>query len=227
MLKQVLQKAALITNAHADGFISSVNDNAVIDVASLKNASIMINQVANYAILDLISKTVHIDTKVVARVAGATPNIVIAGGAGAKAGTLTETSTTSTFTLDTTVSTVADFEALLATSVLMKVLVAGTPTNTFITANDAFTTTPLSLSSPTFSISLEQTVDGTNWAALATKIQSAFTTANNDAVEVTLSVSDANNLPVKQVRATLTAMLGANQFSLNAMGLQSPDSSNF
>lgn len=95
--------------------------------------------------LDLSTKTTHLNTVVEAISQTIAPSLVISGGAGTKAGTISESGTTTTITLDTTVSQVSDLEALFASSTLMRVRSPGTQANTFVTGSDAFTITPLAV----------------------------------------------------------------------------------
>ena len=71
------------------------------------------------------------------------PSIVIASGAPTKAGTYSQAGSVATFTLDDGVSTVTDFEALVATSTLVSVRAAGTAANVFHAATDVLAATPL------------------------------------------------------------------------------------
>lgn len=225
MLKHIIQEAAMVVNSLEDGFLSSVGDEAVVDVRGMRNTSISLNLISNVAILDLSTKTTHFNTVVGAKNSASPPSIIVGHTAGSKAGTISETGNTTTLEYDPTVSQVSDMEALLATSIYMNIITHGTAGNTLATPADDVASTPLAAADATFSVLIEKTTDGTNWTTVATVAQSAFPSLSkiNVSVEETLSQADARPDPVLQVRASLTAMDGVVRLSLSAAGLQEED----
>lgn len=220
-MKLITKTATPVVNSLADGLISTVADSAVIDVSGMTNVSVMINQKGDFATLSLGATLTHFNTIVRARVAGATPSVIVQAGAGAKAGTITDVSGVVTLTFDSTVSTVADMEALIATSTSIQTLTPGTGASilTGVASADILASTPLALDTSTFSIAVEKSVDGTNWAPLATITHTQIPGGDNKCAEVTLSDSDHQPSAVRRVRATLSSMTGANTFSMSAGGL--------
>lgn len=207
-------------NSLADGLISTVADTAVVDVRDMKNVSVMVNQVGDFATLDLGGHLTHFNTVVRSRHSGDTPHVIVQAGAGSGAGTITDISGVTTITFDSTVSTVTQMEALIATSTLIAVLTPGTGANvlTAVGSADVLSSTPLVLGTSTFSIALEKSSDGSNWVPLATVTHTQVGAGANVASETTLSDSNGMPLMTKMVRATLSSMTGVNAFSLSAAG---------
>ncbi len=218
----ITRSMALQVNDAEDGFLSTVADVATVDVSGLRNVSVMLNQIGDVAILDLHSLTTNVDTVIRAVTPGATPSVVFTAGASLQAGTITELNNVVTITFKNGVSTVTDIEALIAQSTLIEVFTAGTGANVLATTDDDFTSTPLALATSTFSLVVEKSLDGTNWTAIDTYDESDMPTGDNKAFEITLSDVNGRPLIVKQVRVTLSAMTGANSFTVLAAGLPIP-----
>lgn len=70
------------------------------------------------------------------------------------------------------------------------------------------------------SLLVEKSVDGTNFATVATKTQADFPAGANKSIELTLS--DANGMPTsaKQVRVTLSGHTGTGAYTMTAAGTQ-------
>lgn len=221
MKKHVVNNATVVVNALDDGKISSVGDFAIADVEGMSNVSIYVNLETIYATLAL--GLTEFNTVVRARVAGATPHVVVTHGAPTKAGTIGEVGNVVTLTYDTGVSTVADMEALIATSTLIEVLTPGTQANVLATPGDDKADTALSLSSPTFSLDVLKSSDGVNFSLIAATTNADFAGLSHKSHELTLS--DSNGMPTtaKLIKIALTAMVGANQFSAAVSGLQDDD----
>lgn len=222
--KHVLQSSHIVLNALSDGFLSTIADNAVADVSGMENLSVAVNLVNRFAKLALA--LTHFDTVVRAKVAGATPHLVVVPGAATGAGTIGEVGNVVTLTYKTAVSTVAQMEALIATSTLIKVLTPGTQANVLATIGDDLADTALSLSTPTFTVLVEKSIDGTNFSTIATLTNTDFSTSANDSVHTALSDATGMPLAAKMVRARLTALgqtAGDVQLSMNAYGIQGDD----
>ena len=67
---------------------------------------------------------------------------------------------------------------------------------------------------------VEKTVDGTNWATVASKTQADFPAGANKSVELTLS--DSNGMPTraKQIRVTLSGHSGTGTYTMGVAGTQ-------
>lgn len=67
---------------------------------------------------------------------------------------------------------------------------------------------------------VEKTVDGTNWATVASKAQTDLPAGANTALELTLS--DGNGMPTlaKQVRLTLSGHTSTGSYTMTVAGLQ-------
>ncbi len=220
----------MITRVHTmgvndaeDGVLSTVEDTAIVDVSGLRNVSLMINQTA-FALLDLDSITTNVDTVIRALNADAIPTIAFEDGAGANAGTITEDVEAGTIVIafKNGGSTVAHIEALIATSELIAIYAAGTGAAVLATTDDEFSATPLALDAATFSLVVEKTNDGTNWSTIDTYDESDFPVGSAKSFEITLSETNGRSIQAKQVIVTLSAMAGANSFSLTAVGLPLP-----
>lgn len=72
----------------------------------------------------------------------------------------------------------------------------------------------------TCTITVEKTIDGTNWANVATPDQTAFPTGANKSKEYALSDSNGMPLRAKQVKVTLTAVAGGGTYSAHVGGRQ-------
>jgi hypothetical protein len=219
-MKLLTQAATPVVNTLADGYLSSVADTAVIDVSGLSNVSIYVNQVDDFAQLDLGTKTVNVDTVVRARVRGATPHVVFQAGAANGAGTITDIAGVVTVTFKTAVSTVTQIEALIATSTSIAVLTPGTGAHVLAIVDDDFTDSPLVLGAATFTVDVEKSSDGVNWSVVDSVTETDMPSGDNVAAELTLSDSHGMPTPTKQVRVTLSAMTGACRFTAVAAGVQ-------
>lgn len=210
----------LTVNTLDDGVLSSVGDVALMDVSDLKNVSLYVNRVSDKAILDLGDVTVHVDTVIISKVSGDAPTISFAAGAGAGAGTIVEDLDLKTIviTFKTAVSTVADIEALLATSDLVDILTAGTPANVLAVVDDDFAATPLAANAATFTVTVEKSPDGVSFSTVDTVDQTDLPDGTATAKELTLSDSHGMPTIAKQLRITLTAMTGGAAFSAVAAG---------
>ncbi len=220
MTKLLTQDMSLGVNTLDDGYLSSADDIAVIDVSNLKNVSIYLNQVDDFAELDLQTVTTNVDTVIRARVRGETPHVVFQAGASTGAGTITDVGGVVTVTFKTAVSTVADIVTLLDTSTSVAVKSAGTGTNVLAVVDDDFASTPLVLGAATFSLDVEKTSDGTNWSVVDSVTESEMPSGDNVAAELTLSDSHGMPTATKQVRITLSAISGSPRFTAIAAGLE-------
>ncbi len=143
---------------------------------------------------------------------------------------------------------VSDFEAEVTASHHMAVTAAGTGTNVLVTGDDEFSATPLAsgtlsadadsatvdvtgltnvsaylnqvVDAGNASLLVEKSVDGINWATVATKAQSDFPAGANKSIE--LAMSDANGMPTlaKQIRMTLSGHSSTGEYTLTAAGIQ-------
>lgn len=220
-MKIQTKEMTLVVNVLEDDLLSSVNDVAAIEVSDLNNISILVNQIDETAQLDLATVTTNVDTVIRAVTPGALPTISFAAGAPSGAGTIVEDVLLQTvaITFQTAVSTVADIEALLATSEVVAIVTAGTAANVLAVVDDDFAAEPLVADAATFTVTVEKTSDGINWTTVGTVEETAMPAGANVCSELTLS--DANGMPTlaKQVKITLTAMVGANRFSVVAAGV--------
>jgi len=221
--KYAVNKATVVVDALGGNVLSSVGDSAVADVEGMSNVSVYVNLEGVYAILAL--GLTEFNTTVVARVAGATPHVVVTHGAPTKAGTIAEVGNVVTLTYDTGVSTVADMEALIATSTLIKTLTPGTQANILATPGDDKADTALSLTGSTFSIDVLKSSDGVNFS-LVSAVTQANVSAANKAFELTLS--DSNGMPttaklIKVALTTLGQTAGTTQFTAAVGGLLDED----
>lgn len=75
----------------------------------------------------------------------------------------------------------------------------------------------------TVTIVLEKSIDGTNFAALATVTEASFPAGANKSFEVTLS--DANGMPLNAVvvRASVTVHTGSGTYTMHVAGTQRPE----
>lgn len=70
-------------------------------------------------------------------------------------------------------------------------------------------------------LTLEKSIDGTNWAPLGSALtQASFAAGANKAVEVSLSDSNGMPLRTKQIRATVSGKTGTGTYSILAVGSQ-------
>lgn len=221
-MKIQTKEMTLSVNALEDDLLSSVNDIAIIDVSDLKNVSVLLNQVDETAQLDLGSVTVNVDTVIRAVTPGALPTISFTAGALTGAGTIVEDvdAQTVAITFKTAVSTVADIEALLATSEVVAIVTAGTPANVLVVVDDDFAAEPLVLDAATFTATLEKSSDGVNWSTVGSYTEATMPSGASVSSELTLSDSHGMPTLAKQVKITLTAMTGASRFSAVAAGAQ-------
>lgn len=219
-MKLLVKAATPLVNTLADGLLSTVADSAIVDISDMKRTSIFLNQIGDRAILDLATKTTNVDTIVYAKTAGATPNLVFAAGAAAKAGTIAVVGSTTTVTFKNGVSTVADVEALLmsAASTQIGVLNTGTQVTLLAVTVDEFTTTPLVLGVATFTLTILKSTDGLTYATVTTKTDADMPSGNNVSVEVPLSNAAGMPTLAKSIKVVLTAMHGLSTFSITAAG---------
>jgi len=220
-MKLETRDATLTVNALDDDVLSSVGDVAIVEVAGLKNVSLYLNRRSDKAILNLATVTVNVDTVVIAATAGELPTISFTAGAAAGAGTIVEdlNAKTVAITFKTAVTTVTQIEALLATSVLLNILTPGTGANVLVIVDDDFAATPLAMNAATFTLTVEKSNDGTNFAAHTTVTQAAMPNGTSVAKEVTLSAANGVSLTAKQLKVTLSAMTGGAAFSAVAAGV--------
>lgn len=76
--------------------------------------------------------------------------------------------------------------------------------------NDAGTTT----------LTVEATIDGTNWALITTKADTDFAAGANKSVRITDSDAHGMWIASKQVRVTLTAVTGGGTYNAHCAGIQ-------
>lgn len=69
-------------------------------------------------------------------------------------------------------------------------------------------------------LSVSKSIDGTNWAPVASKVQSDFAAGANVALELTLS--DANGMPLqaRQVKVVVSNKTGNGNYTMTAAGSQ-------
>ena len=224
----VTRAATPLVNTLADGLLSSINDTAAVSAQDLTTISVITNQIAapvlnRKAALAMLSITTHIDTVVEAQVAGVggeAYTIAIVMDAGLKAGSVGLVGTAYTFHLDPGVSQVSDFETLVAGTAHLERKTAGTAA-TLIQVGDAHAAANLvgGTSAGTFTVVIEKSVDGLNYAAVATLTEADFATGYvNDAVERTLSDANGMSVRARHVRATLTALESTTKLSLAIAG---------
>lgn len=224
----VTRVATMLVNTLANGVISSVGDQAAVVASDMSRVSVFLNQIGapvlnRKAALDMSTITAHINAVIEAKVAGIggeaySVQIVMDGVA--KAGTVALVGSAYTFHLQPAVSTDGDFEALVTSTANLEIKTAGTAA-TVLQVGDAHAATFLTggTGPGTFSVKLEKSADGNNWALVRTLTQADFAIGYvNDAVETTMS--DANGMPlrVNVLRATLTALESTTSFSLLAAG---------
>jgi hypothetical protein len=73
------------------------------------------------------------------------------------------------------------------------------------------------------SLLVEKTVDGTNYATVATKVQSDFPVGANKSIEI--AFSDSNGMPLlcQAVKVTLSGHTGTGTYTVTAAGQQRSD----
>lgn len=69
-------------------------------------------------------------------------------------------------------------------------------------------------------LTVAKSVDGINWAPVATKAQSDFAAGANVAIELTLSDSNGMALQTKQLRVVLTGKTGNGKYTITVAGGQ-------
>jgi hypothetical protein len=233
MGKMITQTATMTVDGNSDGFLSQANDVAQVDVRNLTKLSVYINHVQDtvplvghlHAALDLATKTTHCNTVIEEAAAGTGGNsttIAFVAGDSINAGHLDESGYPAiVFHFKTAVTTVANFETAIAASVHLAVRTPGTGANVLAVTVDEFTATNLAggtSSEGTFSMLVEKSVDGVNFATHTTVTQTDFGDGNSTAKEVTFSDSNGMPLSVQTVKVTLTAVEDTNEFSVTAVG---------
>lgn len=238
MAKLLTKDMTLVVNTLDDDLLSSAGDVAVIDVSDLKNISIYLNHRLDdadvigrlKAELDLaVPGSATLNTVIEATSAGTGGNSLtfrtLTGGPAG--GTLSRIGNAFTYTYSDGVTTVADLEAdinaLAGADDLIAVKTPGTGGNVLADPADTFGATALAGGTDgegNFTLVVEKSVDGVNFAALATLDQTDFPDGADVAKEITLS--DANGMPVlaKQIRATLSVLEDSSKFSVVAAGVQ-------
>lgn len=231
-MARLLTKSGVATvDPNLDGLLSQAADAAVCDVRELRKMSVYLNQIGHtliprtFATLDLATKTTRCNTVIESAVEGSSGNaitIAFTPGDTLNAGHLDESGFPAiVFHYKTAVTTVANFETAIAASAHLAVLTPGTGANVLATPADTFTATNLAGGTETqgtFSIAVEKTIDGTNFALHSTVTQASFTEGVGKAFEVVLN--DANGMPIsaEQVRTRLTATEGGDTFTMSVVG---------
>jgi hypothetical protein len=227
MRGRILTKSATpVVDTGGDGLLSAVNDNAVVEVDEMENISIMLNQIVPAALYTYALGTIgggHLDTIIKTTRNGDFTLALVANAGAPNVGALTNVGTAYTFTYKGGTTTVANFESAI-TALAGTDLAIDTPGTgaTVLVNGDAFAAVHLNTGTAhagTFTVVVEKSVDGTNWAAVATKTEADFAVAYaNDAVVITLS--DANGMPLraKQIKATMTALQVDTKLSMTASG---------
>jgi len=72
----------------------------------------------------------------------------------------------------------------------------------------------------TVTLLVEEAIDGTNWALLATVTEADFPAGANTAKKVTLSDSNGMPLVTRQVRVRCTVYTGTGKYSANYIGVE-------
>ncbi len=145
----------------------------------------------------------------------------LAGGLDSEGVVIEETGTDVVIHFETGVSTVADVEAaILADSTLLAVKTAGTGATVLTDPDDAFAATPLAGGSDEGALSLvvEKSIDGTNYAPVATVDEDDFADGNGVGFEITLSDGNGMPLSARQVRVTVETLDETSTFSVVAVG---------
>lgn len=239
MLGRLITKTAtLVVNDAEDGFLSTVNDVAIADVSEMSSIQVSVNHLTDnpgqtngtQSELDLSGPGTNVDTVIQAVDAGlAGDDITITfvdGGSGV--GLLTRTGLDFTFTFENGVTTVEDFEdavaALTGADALIEVKTPGTPAATLATTDDEFGPTNLAGGADgegQFTIVIEKSIDGVNFAPVATIDETDF--ADGDNVSSIFSIVDGNNMPLRtrQLKFTLTALDDDDKFSVVVNGAYS------
>lgn len=134
--------------AARDGLFRYEYMQAELDAAG-SQVSVMVDKVPDAAFLDLATKTTHCDTIIYDKVAsgangnvdGSDPVTIAFLNDGTGAGTLNNSSAAWTFHYQSTVTTVADFEAAIVASSRFAIKAYGTSTNVLSHSADTFTAT--------------------------------------------------------------------------------------
>jgi len=227
-----------------DAVTALTGDDDIIGVATPGTGASTLDAAVK-AELDLDPLAVNADTVLEAVTAGDDGNnitLTFVHSAGApNAGSLTRVLTAFTFTYKGTVTTVQNFEdavgALTGDDALIAVKTPGTGANVLADTDDEFGPSnfangdsndefgPEPLAGGTdgegeFDLVLETTIDGTNYAPLATLDETDFEEGSGLSVEIPLVNEYGMMKRVREVKITLTAIEDSSKFSMTAVGVE-------
>lgn len=234
MRGQITNKTATLTvNTLADGFLSSANDVAIVDVGELREISLYINRVtsdneAARASLDFATLgAAGVDTVVEARDFGSGLGITVALVGDRTDGTevIEEVGTAVTIHVDDDVTTIAEMEAAIdAQSTLIQVKTPGTGATVIDTTADGFTATPLAGGDGGVSLVIEKSIDGVNWSPVGTVDTLSFGEGQGANRSAAVVLRDANSMSLlaKQIKVTLASIQDQTRYSVVAVGEYQP-----
>jgi hypothetical protein len=233
-VRRIITKIATSTvDPNSNGVLDQAGDVAVVDVREICKLTAYVDHVSDtlaligraHATLDLATKTTHCNTVIedaAAGVGGNSTTIAFVPGDTLNAGHLDESAyPTVVFHYKTAVTTVANFETAIAGSVHLAVLTPGTGANVLADPADTFTATNLAGGTSTegaFHLTIEKSVDETNYALVRTLDQTNFGDGANKSFEIPLVDANGMSLNLKSVKVTLDSLEDANSFTMHVCG---------